>query len=218
MNKKIIAVSVLIAILFVSAIAGTIFYYNSVVSSENSKISSLNNDITNLTAEIASLNSQISNLTSQITNLTSANLITSFSVTEEPNNAPLVQMFPTLAVNIPYDNLCINGSVTNSGHVTAFSAGFHVVAYATDGTLEINMTVPLANGIFGTDSATDALILGNPRSTISEGEFAALHLGTIGSLQLGSLDVGQTANFEIAIFHEGVVSNWTITPVWTNTP
>ena len=88
MNKKIIAVSVLIAILFVSAIAGTIFYYNSVVSSENSKISSLNNDITNLTAEIASLNSQISNLTSQITNLTSANLITSFSVTEEPNNAP----------------------------------------------------------------------------------------------------------------------------------
>ena len=53
MNKKIvIAVTVLIAILFVGAIAGTIFYYNSVVSSENSKMSSLNNDVTNLTAEI----------------------------------------------------------------------------------------------------------------------------------------------------------------------
>ena len=34
MNKKIIAISVLIAILFVGAIAGTIFYYNSVVNAE----------------------------------------------------------------------------------------------------------------------------------------------------------------------------------------
>jgi len=32
MNKKIIAASVLIAVLFVSAIAGTIFYYNDVLN------------------------------------------------------------------------------------------------------------------------------------------------------------------------------------------
>ena len=41
MNKKIIAVSVLIAVLFVSAIAGTIFYYNGVINNRNSKINLL---------------------------------------------------------------------------------------------------------------------------------------------------------------------------------
>ena len=42
MNKKIIAISFLIAVLFVSAIAGTVFYYNCVVNDRNSKIDSLN--------------------------------------------------------------------------------------------------------------------------------------------------------------------------------
>ncbi len=50
-NKKTIAIAVLIAILFVSAIAGTIFYYNGVVNkavnNKNSQIASLNNEITN---------------------------------------------------------------------------------------------------------------------------------------------------------------------------
>jgi hypothetical protein len=62
MNKKIIAITILIAILFVSAIAGTIFYYNGVATDRNSKIASLNN-------QIAKLNSKISNLTAQINNL-----------------------------------------------------------------------------------------------------------------------------------------------------
>ena len=42
MNKKVMAIAVLIAVLFVSAIAGTIFYYNDVVNDRNSKIASLN--------------------------------------------------------------------------------------------------------------------------------------------------------------------------------
>ena len=64
MNKKIIiAISVLIAILFVSAIAGTIVYYNGVVNDKNSHIASLNNQMGNL-------NSQISNLTAQVSLLT----------------------------------------------------------------------------------------------------------------------------------------------------
>jgi outer membrane murein-binding lipoprotein Lpp len=58
MNKKIMAVVVLIALLFV----GTIFYYNGELNDKNSKIASLNN-------QIANLNSQISNLTSQVRNL-----------------------------------------------------------------------------------------------------------------------------------------------------
>jgi len=35
-------------------------------------------------------------------------------------------------------------------------------------------------------------------------------------LQLGSLFSEQTAIIEIGIFHDGTVSNWTVTPVWTN--
>jgi hypothetical protein len=76
MNKKIIAVSVLIAILFVSSIAVTISYYNGVVNDKNSKIASLNsqilnqnNEITNLTNQITRLNNEIANLTSQIPSL-----------------------------------------------------------------------------------------------------------------------------------------------------
>jgi len=62
MNKKIIAISVLIAILFVSAITGTIVYYNVVVNQKDSQIANQNN-------EIANLNRQISNLTAQVGNL-----------------------------------------------------------------------------------------------------------------------------------------------------
>ena len=44
--------------------------------------------------------------------------------------------------------------------------------------------------------------------------------GAIGpiSLQLGNLASKGTTTVEIAIYHEGDVSNWTVTPVWTNTP
>jgi cell division protein FtsB len=214
MNKKIvITISFLIlVILFVSVIAGTIFYYNTALNNKDSEITSLNNEIANLT-------NQVSNLTSEVKNLTSANLVSILNVTEEPNNSDLVQMFPNLPVtSIPYNSLWINGSITNTGHVTAYNAGLNVTAYASDGTLEINMTIPLViNAVYGTDKATDALILNNPSLTDGN-DVGVVHFGQIGSLQLGSLAVGKTGNVFLAIYHEGVVTNWTATPVWTNTP
>jgi hypothetical protein len=39
----------------------------------------------------------------------------------------------------------------------------------------------------------------------------------VGSLQLGMLGTKATAQIQLSIFHEGTVSNWTITPLWTNT-
>jgi hypothetical protein len=184
MNKKIIiAISVLvIAILFV----GTIFYYNS---------------------EIANLNSQISNLKGQIQNLTSANLTTALSITEIPYiqfpfGGPPPDNLPT-----PPNNLYINGSVSNMGGGIAFNAGLHVVAYAANGTLEVNMTVPLVNGatVFGTDDATDAFV-------------SNYYKDYAGSLELGYLKSGQTVTFDLSFYHEGTASNWTATPVWTNSP
>jgi len=105
---------------------------------------------------------------------------------------------------LPFNYLYITGSVTNVGVGTAFTAGLHVVAYAANGGLEINMTVPLINGAtFGTDAGTDAYVSSSYGNS---------------SLQLGSLYSEQNATIEIGIFHEGIVSNWNITPVWTNSP
>jgi hypothetical protein len=170
-------------------------------------------------SQISNLTCQVTNLRNEITNLTSANLWSMLNVTEEPNNSDLVQTFPTIpVVSVPFNSLWINGSVTNTGHVTAYNAGLHVVGYASDGTLEVNMTVPLVtNAVYGTDTAIDALILNNPR-LIEGNDIGALHFGQIGPLQLGSLAVGQTGKVFLAIYHEGVVTNWTVTPVWTNTP
>ncbi len=194
MNKKIIASFLLVTILFVSAIAGAILYYESLVNQKNSAISSLNNQIDNLNMEIANLTSQISNLTNQ-TRLTSANLVTALGITEIRN---------TSSISRSYNRLYIDGSVTNQGAETAYGAGLHVVAYSQDGTLEINMTVPLTWGEYAADSATESYV-----STFD---------GVTGSLQLGSLVGGQSTNVDLDIYHEGTVTNWTVTPVWTNTP
>ena len=189
MKKKIMAIPVLIAVLFVSAIAGTVIYCIGVINDGNSKI--------------ASLNSQIANLNSQIINLTSANLVAALGVTEVPYNSP--NNYPTPLL---YNHLYISGSVTNTGQGIANNAGLHVVAYAANGTLELNMTVPLDSQenvtsnditdfapVFGTNAATQ--IYGND------------------SLQLGKVYSGQTVPINLGIFHEGAVTNWTITSVWT---
>ncbi len=179
MNKKIIAVSFLIvAILFVSAIAGTIFYYNNKVSN---------------------LNSQISNLKAQLKKLTTANLTTALGIAEViPNNSGN-KGNPT-----KFNNLYITGSVANTGQSTAYNAGLHVVAYDAIGKVEINMTVPMDyDATFGTDAATNAYVSSIYQTSL---------------LQLGNLYSEQNVSIAIAIYHEGTVTNWTVTPVWTNTP
>ena len=186
MNKKIIALSVLIAILFVGSIAGTIFYYNGVVNNRDSRI-------TNLNREITTLNSQISTLTEQVANLASAYLVTALGMTEIKEPAP-------------YSYLIVEGSVTNIGLSTAYNAGLHVVAYTSTGILEINMTVPLDGGnvVFGANA------------TISH--WLPFPSYDLGSLQLGNLGSNQTDTVDLNIFHAGTVSNYTLTPVWTNSP
>jgi len=120
----------------------------------------------------------------------SANLVSSLTTGEYPSSPP-----PNL--------LNISGNVTNTGETTAYNAGLHVVAYTSTGTVEINVTVPLAydetfNQDFGTGAVGGGLIGGS--YTVTE------------------LDSGQTVDIFSDIYHEGTVTNWTVTPVWTNTP
>ena len=193
--KRVLIVAILfVAILFVGVIAGTKFYYSDKISGSNSKIVNLNN-------EIANLNSQISNLTAQVANLTkltTAYLVTALGVTEIPYNYP-----NQIPIDQPYNHLFIEGSVNNTGEVTAHNAGLYVVAH-DKGVLEINMTVPLSNGgVYGTDAGTNAYVTSTFGSS---------------SLQLGNLVSGGTATIDLTIYHEGTVTNWTVTPVWTNSP
>lgn len=185
-----VSVAVLVAILFVSVIAGTISYYNGVVNDKKSKIASLN-------TQIESQNNQISNLTAQVANLESAYLVTALGAREMPYGGA------------PYCHLLITGSVNNTGKGTAYNAELRVVAYDASVALEINTTIPLASGgePFGSDAATDNFVSNN------------YYVGVDGiNLQIANLGGGQNAPIELTILHEGTVTNWTVTPEWTNTP
>lgn len=193
MNKKtVIFVTVLIAILFVSAMAGTIVYYNSAVNDKDYKKTTLLNNQT------ANQNTKITNLTAQVANLISANLVTALGITEISN---------TSSISRSFNRLYIEGSVTNRGPETAFDAGLYVVAYSKDGTLEINMTVPLTTyglGEFGTNVAIYSYLYSfDPYCTPSP--------------KFGNLPSGQSVNVNLDIYHEGTVTNWTVTPTWKNT-
>ena len=219
-NKKIIAISVLIAILFVSAIAGTIFYYEGKVNISNSKIASLSNQVANQDSEIANLKSIITQFNSEAANLSTHLKVSEVTNGTSPSQPEIVYLNGTLA----YDALSINGTVINTGNLTAHNAGLKIVAYSADGTLEINMTVPLVAGYlaynplelitigsniiyYGTDTVTQAYA--NVLDNFYGNENPP-------SLKLGDLGGGQTALVGIEIIHEGIVANWTVTAVWIN--
>ena len=120
----------------------------------------------------------------------SANLASSLTTSEYTSSPP-----PNL--------LNISGNVSNTGETTAYNAGLHVVAYTDTGTLEINVTVPLAyDETFNQDFGTGAVGGGS--------------IG--GSYSVTTLEGGQNIQIFLDIYHEGTVANLTVTPVWTNSP
>lgn len=175
MNQKIImAISALMAVLFVSAFAGSILYYTDIVNTKNSEIASLNAQITKQNETITGLSDQLSKLKSQVSNLTiltSANLVAGLGITEVSSN--------------PVNHLFIQGSVTDTGQGIAYNAGLHVVAYGTDGGLIVNVTVPAAYatfelGNFSGISNSSLLSLGTIYSGQSATVFLAIyHEGTV---------------------------------------
>ncbi len=196
MGKIIIAITALaVAMLFVSAIAGTVIYYNTALNNKNSKIAFLQSQISNQNREIANLTSQID----QEPNFTNPHIVAQLGVTEIGNGNALGDPYAWG----DYWRLFIQGTAFNMGNNTAYNAGLKVVAYSGTGILEINMTVPLVNGYnYGTNSAI----------------VSYLDNYELGPLQLGNLTRGQYAIVDLDIYHEGVVANWTVTPVWTNLP
>jgi hypothetical protein len=206
MGKALKFVAILVVVVLLITLLVTTLYYSNLVNDKDSKISALE---------------------SQITSLTSANLKTQLNGTIVTNNNVLVKMFPEIpTTSVPYNSLWINGSITNTGQTAALNAGLYVAAYAPEGNLAINMTVPLTNAVYGTDSATQNFISSLPNYVVTIGggigrgyvPAGSLPLGHSGSLALGSLEVGHAANVILAIYYEGAVTNWTVTPVWTDIP
>jgi hypothetical protein len=185
---------VVVAVLFMSAISGTITYYNGLLGGKNAKITSLDSEIASLNGEIAGKNSDVASLTSQVsqeTNLSEPYIFASLGVSQVDAENSFY----------PYWRLFIQGTAYNIGGSTAYNAGLKVVAYAVSGHIAINMTVTLANGYdYGTNPTIDATLC------------------TPGSTQLGNLTAGRFATVNLDLYHEGVLANWTVTPVWTNTP
>ena len=67
-----------------------------------------------------------------------------------------------------------------------------------------NMTFPLAlRGIFGSDNTTSEFVLKNYDTNFASREV---------------LGGNETAYVTMSILHEGTVTSWNITPVWTNSP
>lgn len=189
---------VLVGILVVTAIAGTIYYYdgyyNGLLADKNSKIASLNSQIANLKTEIANLTSQVN----QISNFSEAHLEANLGVAEVGNTSESTYFYP-------FYRLYITGIVKNTGQGEALNAGLHVIAYASDGTVEINMTVPLVSSAdFGTDNSTNAFVK----------EWDAENGISANPSQFSNLNGGESVTVEFNIYHEGIVTNWTVTPVW----
>ncbi len=198
MRKKqtiIVAAAVaLVAVLFL----GAIVFYNGLLSERASEIGALNIQVADLRSQIVSLKSQVANLSGQTVNLTGGYLVTALGVREITDRGVYNPS--------PFNHLYIQGLVTNVGWGTAYNAGLHVVASDANGKAEVNMTIPLISyrKAYGTDSATIDYVL-----TLIEGET---------SLDLGKLAPGQFVTLDTSIFHEGNVTRWDITPVWTSQP
>jgi hypothetical protein len=130
--------------------------------------------------------------TPHITPTPTANLTARITEDENPSSLTGGQAF-----------LNLDGSVSNVGQGTAYNAGLHVVAYDAQGVIEINATVSLAfqeefTSPFGYFQSGTGLIGGSHSVTV--------------------LYEGQSAQIRLNIEHKQTVTNWTVTPVWTNTP
>lgn len=193
MSKKTVASVFLMTILFVSAIAGTIVYYNGLLNARNSRINSLNSQITIQNNEIANLTSQLHVFGQE--NLATPSIVCALGATE--------------IVGSGHQNsrIWISGTVTNTGEGTAFNVGLHVFAYTSNGTKVLDLTVPVNNN--------DVVSYGSQEASLS----AYVSNGDNNpSYFLSSLAGGGIAYLGINVFHVGTASNWTVTPVWTNTP
>jgi hypothetical protein len=194
MGKAVKFVAILVVAVLLITLLFTILYYNNIVSDNNSKISALESQVNYLNNEIDGLMEK-TNGSSGAGNLTAPSLYTSLGVTE---------ITGTNGLN---NRLWIQGIVTNLGEGTAFNSGLHITAHSSNGTIVLNITVPLNNNNVVNYASKEA----SQSAYVSNGD-------NYPSYFLTSLAGGGTAVIGINVFHIGTASNWTVTPIWTDIP
>jgi len=177
------------ALAFLIVVAGTTAYFNNILSQKDAKIASLE-------SQIPHLNQQLLGIENQINNLTAPNLVATLATQEIWKFSQEYLGGPNYTV--PFDFVQISGTVTNTGGGTAYDTGLRVIGYDMNGVLVTNVTVPLGSGFFGSDNSTN-------------------QYADISSLA-NTLSSGQIATIKENVMHEGIAYNWTVTPVWTNSP
>ena len=169
-------------------------------------------EITNLTSQIQSYHNEAANLTGHVT------------VTQASGNTNPLELNLTAHGSYVsnYYSLFILGSVANTGNMTAYNAGLQVTAYSANGSLEINMTVPLVSAsgdpnnvysvvAFGVDNQTQQFAsMLNSRNSLAGSAPESDRPRTLGGATLVPVDIN--------IIHESPVTKWTVTPVWTDKP
>ena len=145
------------------------------------------NQISDMNAQIISLDSQVKSINSEIFNkLENPYLVTTLGIGEVNNSKTYNENDPST-----YNHLLITGAVTNFGFSTAYNAGLNVTALDSSGQVVVKIIVPITSGSYGPghDEGTTAFTTINKQDTL------------------------QT---EISIYHIGVATSWTVTPVYTS--
>jgi len=148
LNKALTAL--IVAILFVSSIAGTIIYYNGVVNDRNTTITSLNNQIANLKNETSDLNNETSSLKDEIANLTQYEAkIVSFS-----SDNPVSIVFAVTE----YD---FNMAIENTGNVAIQNITLTANLTLSDGESSGQVQTNLTLGIGETQNVRGGVLFNN---------------------------------------------------------
>ena len=131
-----------------------------------------------------------------IKNLSTANLVAALNTKEYP---------ATTQYGVSFKNsLFIVGLVNNIGEGVAYNAGLRVVGYTANSILEMNMTIAVQGGTYTYDS---------------EDYTAPAKLPTVNSgYSFDSYSNSNSVSIGMTIYSQDFVSNYTVTPVWTNTP
>jgi uncharacterized membrane protein len=195
-NRRKAIIALVIVVLSVTAIAGTAFYSEIVQSNNN----------TNSQEKDTQSSDEVANQTSPTPeehNFAPANIDISDLVVKEYTKMNISDTWPA---GWFYNSLEIHGIATNDGDDTAENAGLHVVAYNDSNAVLIDMTVPLIETWYrGGTYGTTAEIIGMLRLDDQV-------------IQLSTLYGGKSAYVLTTIYHEGVATHWTVTPVWRNSP
>lgn len=184
-GNKISLLAAICAVVLIGLASLVYTYYTPLMNSKDNKIVVQNNQIASLNTTISNLTSQIANLQSQITHLQeryTANLVTALGAKE-------ISSYNSSVLS----HLYISGTVTDTGVTAAYNAGLHINGYARNGTVLIDITVPIGYGVYQDGFNANGAALSTIYPTQSE-----------------------TA--QINIFHNGNLANWTIAPTWTNLP